>query len=100
MILCRFPYYQQQEYIDQWREKNVPVELLRYAYEKTIEQIDKLNFEYIAKIILSWTASGFKTISDVKAAESEYKKKKKSTGSSSSDGGFDEEKYKFVINNF
>lgn len=98
----RNPTTKQQEIIDIWRSKGIDTEMLHYAYEKTIEQINKLSFEYINKIIISWTDSGFRTLADVKAAESEYRKKKKpsQSNSSSSDGDFDEDKYKFVINNF
>ena len=98
----RNPTTKQQEFIEQWRSKGVEADLLHYAYEKTIEQINKLSFEYINKIILSWCDSGFRTAADVKAAESDYRKKKKPAqgSTSSSDSDFDEDKYRFVINNF
>ena len=47
---------------------------------------------------MSWSSSGYKTVDDVKRAESEFKKSKKSTQSSSDD--FDADKYSFAINNF
>ncbi len=94
----RKPTAKQLEVIQQWRSANYSSELIHYAYEKTIEQIDKLSFEYINKILMSWSSSGYKTVDDVKRAESEFKKSKKSTQSSSDD--FDAEKYSFAINNF
>ena len=94
----RKPTAKQLEVIQQWRSANYSSELIHYAYEKTIEQIDKLSFEYINKILMSWSSSGYKTVDDVKRAESEFKKSKKSTQSSSDD--FDADKYSFAINNF
>ena len=93
----RKPTAKQLEVIQQWRSANYSSELIHYAYEKTIEQIDKLSFEYINKILMSWSSSGYKTVDDVKRAESEFKKSKKSTQSSSDD--FDADKYSVAINN-
>ena len=46
-----------------------------------IEQINKLSFDYINKILLSWRDSGFATVKDVQNAENDYKKKKNSMNS-------------------
>lgn len=95
----RRPTAKQSEFISQWRNIGFSIELIHYAYEKTIEQIDKLSFEYINKILLSWRNSGYASVKDVKNAESNYKKKKKST-SKSDDDDFDIEEYKLLVNKF
>ena len=95
----RNPTTKQKEFIDQWQSVGYSMELIRYAYEKTIEKIDKLSFDYINKILLSWNESGFRSLQDVQNSENEYRKKRKND-SSGSDSDFDVEKYKFVINNF
>ncbi|MGN1481678.1 DnaD domain protein [Porcipelethomonas sp.] len=57
----RKPTSKQQEYIDSWKAKNYSIELIQYAYEKTIEAIDKLNFPYINKILENWYQNGLVT---------------------------------------
>lgn len=92
------PTTKQSEFIQQWRNADISLDLIKLAYEKTLEQINKLNFNYINKILLSWQSSGFKTVQDVQAAESEYKKKKSGSKAASDDD--DIEKYNSVINKF
>lgn len=92
------PTTKQNEFIQQWKNADISLELIKLAYEKTMEQINKLNFNYINKILLSWQSSGFKTVQDVQAAESEYKKKK--AGSKNEPDDTDIEKYNSVINKF
>ena len=38
----RKPTPKQQEYIDLWQDRKIPLDLITYAYEKTLESIDKL----------------------------------------------------------
>lgn len=92
------PTANQQKFISQWQESEFSVPLIRYAYEKTVEQINKVSFEYINKILLSWKDSGFKSPEAVKASEAEFRKNKKNETSASSDG-FNADKYKIFINN-
>ena len=92
------PTTKQNEFIQQWKNAGISLDLIRLAYEKTIEQINKLNFNYINKILLSWQDSGFKTVQDVEAAESEYKKKRSGVRKDANDP--DIEQYESVINKF
>lgn len=92
------PTTNQQKFISQWQNDGFSTDLLRYAYEKTVEQINKVSFEYINKILISWKESGFKSSEDVKNAEEEYKKKKRNDSPAASDG-FNADKYKIFINN-
>lgn len=94
----RRPTARQQEIIESWRISAPSDELLRLAYEKTIEQIDKLNFDYINKILTSWKENGLTSPEEVQAAESGFRKNKKQDVKSSSDG-FDADKYKVLVNN-
>jgi len=95
----RNPTAKQAEYIAQWKNIGFNIEIIHYAYEKTIEQIDKLSFEYINKILLTWRDNGYTSVKDVKNAETEYKKKKNSDAKNSDDG-FDVDKYKSLFNIF
>lgn len=95
----RNPTTSQQEFIDKWLESGYSMEMIKYAYELTIEQIEKLSFPYINKILVSWEEKGFKTTDDVKKSASERKKNYKPKNSANSDG-FDADKYDIVVNNF
>ena len=75
----RTPTGKQAEFIEQWRNYGFSIELIHYAYEKTIEQINKLSFDYINKILLSWKDSGFTTVQNVRDAENDFRSKKKNS---------------------
>ena len=44
------PTPKQQEFIDAWQEQNIPIELITYAYEKNIENIEKLSVRQMPAI--------------------------------------------------
>lgn len=98
--MTRRPTTKQAELIQQWRNAGFSVELIRYAYEKTIERIDKLNFDYINKILLSWRDSGFATVQEVKNAETTYRDRNKKAASKNGMNDNDVEEYESVINQF
>ncbi|HBB71419.1 MAG TPA: DnaD domain protein [Ruminococcus sp.] len=95
----RRPTSGQMVFVDQWREAGFSPEMLRLAYEMTVERIDKVSFPYINSILQSWRDSGYKSVEDVKRSESEFRKNKKK-GSGGSSGGVDIDKYKEFINDF
>lgn len=71
------PTSKQREYLEKWTNKfgfGLPVILL--AYEETADNIAKVNFKYMDKILTSWHNSGVKTEADVNAAKTEIKKEK------------------------
>ena len=94
----RRPTTKQAEFISQWQSEGFSLELIGFAYEKTIEQINKLSFEYINKILLTWKQNGYTTIKNIKDAELDFKRNKKSTQNTSVSSDVD--KYKVVINKF
>lgn len=96
--MTRRPTTKQKEFISGWQNEGFNIDLIGYAYEKTIEQINKLSFEYINKILLSWKESGFTTVRSVRDSEISYKKNKKTAQNTS--GVSDVDKYKVVINKF
>lgn len=61
----RPPTAKQREYFDRWQTMQLPIDLIRYAYEKTIEQTDKLSLPYMSKILETWSAAGHQTREDV-----------------------------------
>ena len=96
----RRPTTKQTEFIEQWKNAGFNIELIHYAYEKTIEQINKLSFDYINKILLSWRDSGFMTVQDVKNSENDFKKNKKGSSSKKDIKDADMEEYESIINQF
>lgn len=51
----RNPTPKQMEFIDAWKQKAIPMDLIRYAYEKTVEKTDRLSFPYMQSILNDWT---------------------------------------------
>lgn len=77
----------EREFINRWFDQfGFDLDVIKYAYEKTIASIGKLAFPYINKILLSWYEQGYKTLDDILSAEAEPKnKQKKSTKKTSYD---------------
>lgn len=67
------------EYCETWRKIGISKELIRMAYERTIEQTGKLSFPYMNKILISWKQKGVSTPEEAKAeAESKSGNRKSS----------------------
>lgn len=60
------PTKNQQEIINRWQAAAYPMELIQYAYEITIEQIDKKDFKYMNKILESWKAERIATVEEAR----------------------------------
>lgn len=57
-------------FVRKWRfTYGQSVELIYYAYETMVEAIDKVNFNYMDKILTRWNEEGLRTPQDVLAAE-------------------------------
>lgn len=97
--LIRRPTAKQAEFIKKWQDESISLELIGYAYEKTIEQINKLNFNYIDKILMTWKQSGFASVKEVCEAEQSFKSSRNAAAKADI-GGSDIDKYKVVINKF
>ncbi len=68
----------------QWQEWMISDELIKLAYEKTVEKTGKASMSYMHKILESWHGAGFKTAAEVESGD------KKPAGSNSS---FDPEEF-------
>lgn len=90
----RKPTSKQQEYINSWRDKNYNIDLIEYAYEKTIESIDKLNFPYINKILENWYENGLLTRAQIDG------EKRNTQETKNNDYSFDLDDIKSLVNNF
>lgn len=95
--MTRRPTAKQQELIDSWKSKGYSFELIEYAYEKTIEAIDKLNFPYINKILENWYSQGLITKSKI---DSESQSRKSGKPEKESEHSYNLDDYKSLVNNF
>lgn len=75
--LERKPTSKQREIINTWMEKGYSLDLIEYAYEKTIDNIDKRSFPYINRILEDWYANGLITRNKIDESNSSNPKAKK-----------------------
>lgn len=67
--------------VKEWSDKGISIELILYAYEKTVDNIGKVKFSYMNKILTGWQESGISTVTDAKAAAKSPKKDTAESGS-------------------
>ncbi|MBQ5317679.1 MAG: DnaD domain protein [Oscillospiraceae bacterium] len=60
----------ERKFVNDWAAKNIPIELIIFAYEKTIDSIGKVKFSYMNSILNDWYNKGCATPNDVKSIES------------------------------
>lgn len=63
------------EKIDMWLKADISEELIRKAYDITVDNTGKSAFNYASRIIENWISSGYKTAEDVEKYESSQKSK-------------------------
>ncbi len=60
----------EKKYIKLWTaEKNVPLELISEAYDRTVNATGKLSWAYMNKVLMSWCDEGIESISSLKEQE-------------------------------
>ena len=64
----------EEEYIAEWVGKNYDIDMISYAYDKTIDAINKLSFPYINKILNVWYTKGLVTREQVNKENEGYSK--------------------------
>ena len=62
----RAPTTKQRSYLDLWQKAGYPMELIQYAYEITVENIEKLDFKYINTILEGWAADGVRDVASAR----------------------------------
>lgn len=93
--MTRRPTTNQKSYIDLWQKAGYSMELIRCAYEITVESINKVNFKYINTILENWAAEGITT---EEAARSARKSPPDNNSAGASPAEMDE--YLSVVNRF
>lgn len=67
----------QSKFIEEWVNLDMSMDMITFAYEKCIDQTNKLSFPYINKILQSWAENSYKTRSDVIEKEEKPRKETK-----------------------
>lgn len=57
------------KYVSHWLSLEIPDELIGLAYDKTIINTGSLKWNYMNKILLSWSELGYKTVEDTERGE-------------------------------
>lgn len=65
----------EKKFVREWSDKNFSVDLILYAYEKTIDSIGKVKFSYMNKILIGWQEKGITSPAAAKAETKEYSSK-------------------------
>lgn len=87
----------QKEYISSWTDLGFGLDMIELAYEKCVDQINKLSFPYINKIILSWSKENVFTADEVNILDT--KSKKKNLRKSEKEHSFDLDEFdEFTLN--
>lgn len=86
----------QKEFLNKWLSFGYDIEMISYAYEKCVDQTNKIHFPYINKIIETWAEKGYKNKNDVINLDEKQKVEKPQPKSHSYDL---DEFYQIALNN-
>lgn len=104
----RDPVTRQRNFMIKWKSEEYPDELIRLAYEKSVEATGnkaRIPIEYIDTILKRWKEKNITTVEQAEQDDIDFKKlfkfkKNNSTDSEKSDDGHFEEDYEIFLNNF
>lgn len=74
----------EKKFLKEWSDKGVSIDMVVYAYEKTIDNIGKVKFSYMNKIIIGWQENGITTIAEAKSEKDKRSTENKHTESTDS----------------
>jgi len=63
------PSPKQKKFIDDWMKLGLSIDMITFAYEKCVDNTNKLSFEYINKILVSWSENKYTKREDVISKE-------------------------------
>jgi DnaD/phage-associated family protein len=66
----------EREYIETWANNGITIELVEYAYEKTVNATGKASFGYMNTIIMDWVKNNLYTIPEIDSYNERYSKSK------------------------
>lgn len=74
----------ERKFLKEWSDKGVSIDMVVYAYEKTVDNIGKVKFSYMNKIITSWQENGITTVAEAKSEADKRSAENKQTESTDS----------------
>lgn len=66
----------EREYVEAWDESGITIELIEYAYEKTVNATGKAAFGYMNKILTDWNLNNLHTIPEIDSYNARYAQSK------------------------
>ncbi|MDY3792891.1 MAG: DnaD domain protein [Oscillospiraceae bacterium] len=75
----------QKKYIGDWANMDVTVDMVELAYDKTVDSIGKVSFNYMDKILRKWHDNGITNTEDAAAFDERTKPVKKTDSKKSAD---------------
>lgn len=74
----------ERKFLKEWSDKGISIDMVVYAYEKTIDSIGKIKFSYMNKIIIGWQENGITTVNAAKSEADKRNSENKHTESTDS----------------
>ena len=66
----------EKKYIEKWcSDPQFDIDIISYAYDRTVQNTGKLSYSYMNKIMDNWRAEGLDTVEKIKAAGEEFRSK-------------------------
>lgn len=66
----------EKKYIEKWcSDQQFDIDIISYAYDRTVQNTGKLSYLYMNKIMDNWRAEGLDTVEKIKAAGEEFRSK-------------------------
>lgn len=80
----------EKKYVKEWSGKNISLDLIVFAYEKTIDAIGKVKFSYMNKILSGWNEKGIFTVAEARTETSKQnpKNEKQTAGADSGEHSY------------
>ena len=88
----------QSQIVESWHQKNINEELIKAAYDLTLDNTGKLSFPYMNKILTNWESEGVKAPKDIEKSKP-AKTKNKSKDKSYNIGDFENYSINFLNDN-
>ena len=63
----------EKKFFDSWQKLGLPREVIRFAYEKSVDSTVELSLPHLNKILVEWKKDGVKTLADAKKADQKFK---------------------------
>ena len=67
----------EKKYVESWLEMGFEPEVIKLAYDRTIERIHEMNYRYMDKILINWHEKGLHTAGEIYAGDSKKPSGKK-----------------------